>query len=62
MSPWQWASPVKTPFILSLVAYLKNELYGPHFLFLKSDLKGKIKLSVKLKKILSSGFRATLIL
>ena len=24
MSPWQWASPVKTPFILFLVAYISK--------------------------------------
>ena len=35
--------------------YLKNELIDPHFLFLKSNQKGKIKLCAKLKKILSGG-------
>ena len=35
--------------------YLKNEHGDPHFLFLKSNQKGKMKL-------VSGGFRATLIL
>ena len=42
--------------------YLKNELGDPHFLFLKSNQKGKMKVSAKFKKILCSGFSATLTL
>ena len=40
--------------------YLKNELGDPNFLLHKSDQQAKIKLSVKFKEILWSGFRATL--
>ena len=36
MSPWQWASPVKTPFILCLVAYIsKTNSVTPIFYFWK---------------------------
>ena len=41
-------------------SYLKNKPSYPHFLLLKSDQKGKMKLCAKFKKILYSGFRATL--
>ena len=63
MPPWQRASPVKnTPYFVFSCLYLKNELWDPHFSFLKSNQRGKMKLSAKFKKILSSGFRAILIL
>ena len=41
-------------------SYLKNELGDPNFLLHKSDQKVKMKLSAKFKKIMWSGFRATL--
>ena len=51
MSPWQRASPVKAPSILSLVADIsKSNTVIPIFLFLKSNQKGEMKLSAKLKK------------
>ena len=40
--------------------YLKNKLVEPHFLLHKGDQQTKMKLSAKFKKILWSGFRATL--
>ena len=48
--PWQQESLAETPYILALVAYLKNELGDPHFLLHKSDQQTKMKLSAKLKK------------
>ena len=41
-------------------SYLKNELGDPNLLLHKSDQQVKVKLSAKFKKILWSGFRATL--
>ena len=41
-------------------SYLKNELGDPIFLSHKSDQQAKMKLSAKFKKIMWSGFIATL--
>ena len=49
-----------TPYFGFSCLYLKNELGEPHFLLHKGDQQTKMKLSAKFKKILCSGFRATL--
>ena len=56
-SPWQWASHVNTPFILSLVASIsKSNLVTAIFLFMRSNQKGKMKLSAKFKKICTADW------
>ena len=51
----------KHPLFWSSCSYLKNEVGGPHFLWLENNQHVALKLSANFKKIPGSGFRATLI-
>ena len=52
ISPWQWANPVKTPFILSLAAYIsQTNLVTPIFYFWKVIRRARQNFLQSLKKI-----------